>query len=113
MDKYIVQVFTGSKSMAGTDANVYIDIFGERGDTGKRPLTKSQNINKFEKGKVSGALLITSLFVGQRNKVSSLLVKKLSEIWCWLYHGNSFPSILSSCWQVKSNISVISFPCIV
>ena len=52
MDKYVVQVFTGSKSMAGTDANVYINVFGERGDTGIRALTKSQNINKFEKGKV-------------------------------------------------------------
>ena len=38
--------------MAGTDANVYINVFGERGDTGIRALTKSQNINKFEKGKV-------------------------------------------------------------
>jgi len=52
VDKYVVQVFTGSKSMAGTDANVYINVFGERGDTGIRALTKSQNINKFEKGKV-------------------------------------------------------------
>ena len=52
VEKYKVQVFTGSKSMAGTDANVYINVFGERGDTGVRALRKSQNFNKFEKGKV-------------------------------------------------------------
>lgn len=52
MDKYLVQVYTGSRSMAGTDANVYINIFGDRGDTGVRALKKSQNMNKFEKGKV-------------------------------------------------------------
>lgn len=56
MDKYIVQVFTGSRSMAGTDANVYINVFGERGDTGIRQLRKSQNMNKFEKGQVRIAL---------------------------------------------------------
>ena len=52
VDKYTVQVFTGSKSMAGTNANVYINMFGERGDTGVRALKKSQNFDKFEKGKV-------------------------------------------------------------
>uniref|UniRef100_A0A3Q3H262 Lipoxygenase homology PLAT domains 1a n=1 Tax=Labrus bergylta TaxID=56723 RepID=A0A3Q3H262_9LABR len=38
---------------AGTDANVYINIYGEIGDTGERKLRKSNNLNKFEKGKVS------------------------------------------------------------
>jgi hypothetical protein len=51
--KYIVQVHTGNKSGAGTDANVFCNIFGEQGDTGERPLTQSKtNRNKFEKGKV-------------------------------------------------------------
>ena len=62
VDKYVVQVFTGSKSMAGTDANVYINVFGERGDTGIRALTKSQNINKFEKGKVWNEDYYTCLY---------------------------------------------------
>ena len=48
-----MQVYTGSKSKAGTDANVYINVFGDRGDTGVRPLKESRtNRNKFEKGKV-------------------------------------------------------------
>lgn len=37
---YEVSVVTGDEPRAGTDANVYITIFGSNGDTGKRPLTK-------------------------------------------------------------------------
>lgn len=51
--KYTVEVYTGKKSSAGTDANVFLCIFGELGDTGRRHLTNSStNINKFEKGQV-------------------------------------------------------------
>jgi lipoxygenase homology domain-containing protein 1 len=51
--KYIVEVYTGSKSGAGTDAEVFCNIFGEFGDTGDRVLDKSEtNRNPFEKGKV-------------------------------------------------------------
>lgn len=32
--KYTVEVHTGNKGAAGTDANVFINIFGEMGDTG-------------------------------------------------------------------------------
>jgi hypothetical protein len=32
--KYMVEVHTGNKMGAGTDANVFINIFGELGDTG-------------------------------------------------------------------------------
>lgn len=42
---------------AGTDANIYINIYGENGDTGERPLKKSNNLNKFENGQVSKTLL--------------------------------------------------------
>ncbi|XP_078332217.1 lipoxygenase homology domain-containing protein 1-like isoform X5 [Crassostrea virginica] len=49
--KYTVEVYTGKKSSAGTDANVFLCIFGELGDTGRRWLRDSStNINKFEKG---------------------------------------------------------------
>ncbi|GCB66519.1 hypothetical protein scyTo_0004980 [Scyliorhinus torazame] len=40
---YHIHVFTGNKPGAETDANVYVNIFGERGDSGKRKLHKSQN----------------------------------------------------------------------
>ncbi|XP_061589573.1 lipoxygenase homology domain-containing protein 1 [Cololabis saira] len=50
INSYEVHVFTGTMWGAGTDANVYIDIYGETGDTGERWLRKSNNLNKFEKG---------------------------------------------------------------
>lgn len=53
MNSYEVHVFTGTMWGAGTDANVYINIYGETGDTGERRLRKSNNLNKFEKGQVN------------------------------------------------------------
>lgn len=50
--EYKVVVFTGDERGAGTDANVFINITGEFGDTGERPLKKSQNMNKFERKQV-------------------------------------------------------------
>ncbi|XP_076613401.1 lipoxygenase homology domain-containing protein 1 [Chaetodon auriga] len=50
MNSYEVHVFTGTMWGAGTDANVYINMYGEIGDTGERQLRKSNNLNKFEKG---------------------------------------------------------------
>ncbi|XP_069906347.1 lipoxygenase homology domain-containing protein 1 isoform X3 [Oryctolagus cuniculus] len=48
---YSVQIFTGNIPGAGTDARVYITIYGDLGDTGERYLGKSENrTNKFEKG---------------------------------------------------------------
>uniref|UniRef100_A0A4W3HXD2 Lipoxygenase homology PLAT domains 1 n=1 Tax=Callorhinchus milii TaxID=7868 RepID=A0A4W3HXD2_CALMI len=49
-NSYEVHVFTGKVTGAGTDANVFINIYGEVGDTGERQLRKSGNLNKFEKG---------------------------------------------------------------
>ena len=51
--KYAVKVHTGKKTGAGTDADVFLNIFGSQGDTGERFLTNSStNRNKFEKGNV-------------------------------------------------------------
>ena len=53
MRKYKVQVFTGDVKNAGTDANVFLTIFGEYGDTGERQLSKSETYtDKFERGHV-------------------------------------------------------------
>ena len=52
--KYVVEVFTGDISGAGTDANVFLNIFGDRGDSGERKLHKSEtNKDKIERGRVS------------------------------------------------------------
>lgn len=49
--KYKVHVFTGDVKGAGTDANVFITLYGEYGDTGERQLAKSETYsNKFERG---------------------------------------------------------------
>lgn len=54
---YEVQVITGNVPKAGTDANVYLTIYGEEyGDTGERPLKKSDKSNKFEQGQVEWGL---------------------------------------------------------
>ena len=45
---------TGSKWGAGTDANVFLKITGEKGDTGERQMEHSlTNTNKFEDNKAS------------------------------------------------------------
>lgn len=49
---YEVKVYTGDKRGAGTDANVFLIIYGENGDSGERELRKSENLNKFEKNQV-------------------------------------------------------------
>ena len=49
---YHVRIKTGDKRNAGTDADVSLKIFGAKGDTGNQMLKKSNNVNKFESGKV-------------------------------------------------------------
>ena len=51
---YQVFVHTGDKRGAGTNANIFLNIFGELGDTGDRPLEASKsNRDKFERNQVS------------------------------------------------------------
>ncbi|XP_075271384.1 oxygen-regulated protein 1 [Opisthocomus hoazin] len=47
---YEVHVTTGELWNAGTEADVYISVHGERGDTGSRQLLRSQKPKKFLKG---------------------------------------------------------------
>ena len=67
--QYTVEVHTGKKRGAGTDANVFLEICGEQGDTGERPLRESKtNRNKFEKGNVSDYLLIKKNIDSSENR---------------------------------------------
>ena len=51
--RYEIHVYTGDVKSAGTDANVFLTMFGENGDTGERPLSKSElHKDKFERGQV-------------------------------------------------------------
>ena len=49
---YTVEVYTSEKENAGTKANTFITLYGERGDTGVRKLLKSDNKEKFKDGQV-------------------------------------------------------------
>ena len=51
--KYTVNVYTGDVRGAGTDANVFINIYGSQGDSGERKLVDSEtNRDKFERNQV-------------------------------------------------------------
>lgn len=52
--RYRVTVCTGELEGAGTDANVYLCLYGDAGDTGERLLFNCRNnTDLFEKGNVS------------------------------------------------------------
>ncbi|XP_049476101.1 lipoxygenase homology domain-containing protein 1 [Panthera uncia] len=66
---YEVQVITGNVPKAGTDANVYLTIYGEEyGDTGERPLKKSEKSNKFEQGQTD-TFTIYAIDLGALTKI--------------------------------------------
>jgi hypothetical protein len=53
-----VYVKTGDVSRAGTDANVYLKIFGEKGDTGTLQLENAESTsNKFERNRTDHFIL--------------------------------------------------------
>ncbi|XP_057216274.1 lipoxygenase homology domain-containing protein 1-like isoform X1 [Triplophysa rosa] len=65
---YEVHVFTGTMLGAGTDAGVYMNIYGEMGDTGERKLRKSNHLNKFERGQ-EDVFTITGMDLGLLKKL--------------------------------------------
>ncbi|XP_063067192.1 lipoxygenase homology domain-containing protein 1-like [Engraulis encrasicolus] len=67
--KYRVTICTGMVSGSGTDASVYLCIFGDLGDTGERLMFQSQNnANKFEKGN-HDEFLVEAVTLGQVRRV--------------------------------------------
>ncbi|XP_028941560.1 lipoxygenase homology domain-containing protein 1, partial [Antrostomus carolinensis] len=66
---YEVHVYTGAKLGAETDSNVYINLIGTRGDTGKRKLHRSKNNNvKFRHGQMD-IFCIKAVSLGDLDKV--------------------------------------------
>lgn len=54
---YTVNVKTGDVFRGGTDANVFINIYGEFGNTGERKLAHSEtHMDKFERNHVSSII---------------------------------------------------------
>ncbi|KAM9858421.1 lipoxygenase homology domain-containing protein 1 [Aulostomus maculatus] len=68
VNTYEVCVITGDVLGAGTDANVYINIYGENGDTGERYLKNSGNLNKFERGQ-EDVFTVTAIDLGPLKKL--------------------------------------------
>lgn len=83
---YEVSVQTGKTSGAGTDATVHVTLYGENGDTGDRPLRKSQNMNKFEKGNAD------------KFTIPAADLGKLTRLKVW--HDNN--SIFGADWELDS-----------
>uniref|UniRef100_A0A8C5H6N3 Lipoxygenase homology domain-containing protein 1-like n=1 Tax=Gouania willdenowi TaxID=441366 RepID=A0A8C5H6N3_GOUWI len=66
---YKVSVRTGDMNGAGTDANVFLTIYGDLGDTGERKLSKSEkNKNKFSRGQVD-KFTVEAVDLGQVFKI--------------------------------------------
>ena len=61
---YTINVKTGDVSKAGTDANVFLIIYGDLGDSGEHKLHKSEtHRDKFEKGQVSTSYVMQKFFL--------------------------------------------------
>jgi hypothetical protein len=64
------QVKTSNLSGAGTDANVFVTLFGENGDSGELELKKSEtNVNKFERNKTDVFEFGNMLSLGEFTKL--------------------------------------------
>ncbi|XP_030045255.1 lipoxygenase homology domain-containing protein 1 [Microcaecilia unicolor] len=66
--KYEVQVMTGDVWNAGTEASVYICVYGERGDSGSRLLFRSNKHRKFLKGQTD-SFQIEAVHLGNLSKI--------------------------------------------
>ncbi|MBN3304750.1 LOXH1 protein, partial [Amia calva] len=65
---YEARVVTGDLWNAGTDANVYITVYGENGDTGSRQLLNSKKPTKFCKGQTD-VFTLEAVHLGHLSKV--------------------------------------------
>ena len=69
MTTYHVYVHTGDKFGAGTDANVYVTLFGEVDDTGTVFLKSSKtNRNKFERNQID-EFVVEAVDIGDLRKL--------------------------------------------
>ncbi|KAL6113992.1 loxhd1 [Pungitius sinensis] len=68
VNTYEVCIFTGDMLGAGTDAHVFINIYGEHGDTGERYLKNSDNLNKFER-RQEDVFIVTAVDLGSLKKL--------------------------------------------
>ena len=67
---YYIYTYTGSNQGSATDADIYVNLVGELGDTGSRHMLRSNNHVKFQQGQVERLLLL--VHVSQKFTVSQL-----------------------------------------
>ncbi|XP_076991672.1 lipoxygenase homology domain-containing protein 1 isoform X3 [Tamandua tetradactyla] len=89
---YTVTVKTSDILGAGTDANVFIIIFGENGDSGTLPLKQSANWNKFERNNMDTFNFSDMLSLGH-----------LCKLRVWHDNKGIFPGWHLSYVEVKDN----------
>jgi len=84
---YTVKVFTGDVYGAGTDANVFLNLYGDNGDTGERQLKDSStNMNKYERNQVQTTQCLFPAFFS-----SNHITKRALKFWlydCTLYQNH-------------------------
>ena len=98
--KYEVDVYTGNEARCGTNANVFVTIYGDRGDTGERALDRSEtHRDKFERNQLD-RFRIESADLGNIYKLK-------------IRHDNSglFPDWFLSRVEVKDDIRTFVFYC--
>ena len=66
---YLVTTFTANEKKAGTDANIEVVINGDKAKSGQLKLDKSQNRNKFEKGKDDKFKFPSTKFCGRLKEI--------------------------------------------
>ncbi|KAK4470570.1 hypothetical protein MN116_006112, partial [Schistosoma mekongi] len=74
---YIIQIYTRNKPNSGTNANIFINIFGDKGDSGERWLRRSvnQNVKLFEQNQMDEFVIeavalgpITKILIGHEER---------------------------------------------
>lgn len=68
MSTYRIVVKTGGKKKAGTDADVYITLMGENGNSGERELDNPHR-NDFEKNNADTFAIATDTDLGEIRKI--------------------------------------------
>ena len=93
---YQVSVKTADVRMAGTDANVHLKIFGDKGDTGTLHLKNSEGTkNKFERGRTDVFRLEASDIGKVETVVTSILISSSASfptfiMWVSMYRTSRF-----------------------
>lgn len=99
---YKVSVRTGDMFGAGTDASVFLTIYGDLGDTGERKLAKSEsNKNKFERGQVSEERSNMPAGPSVCQAESPLFFRWTSllwRLWTWAECLRSMYAMITLCW---------------